>query len=171
MFALTRIRRPSLLGLGLLVVLPLLPCSAEEPIRFSFKDGDRIVLVGDTLIERDQRWPLPRDHVDDRESELNSTFRNLGWSGDTVRGSSRAARLRPRRARELVKQVLAAKPTVLIVGYGMADLFDGEAGLLIELGLEPVARRRRLHERPADPAFPSCTRRSGLLYLTLILQP
>ena len=27
------------------------------------------------------------------------------------------------------EQVLAAKPTVLVVGYGMADSFDGEAGL------------------------------------------
>jgi lysophospholipase L1-like esterase len=58
------------------------------------------------------------------------TFRNLGWSGDTVSGLSRAGFDPPESGyRQLIEQVLAAKPTVLIVGYGMADSFDGEAGL------------------------------------------
>jgi lysophospholipase L1-like esterase len=106
------------------------PCLAEEPRHWPFHDGDRVVLVGDTLIERDQRYGYLETLLTLENPDLNLTFRNLGWSGDTVRGLSRAGFDPPEAGfRELVKQVLAAKPTVLIVGYGMADSFDGEAGL------------------------------------------
>ena len=92
-------------------------------------DGDRIVLVGDTLVERDQRYGYLETMLTLRNPEKNLTFRNLGWSGDTVAGLSRAGFDPPEAGyRQLIEQVLAAKPTVLIVGYGMADSFDGEAG-------------------------------------------
>ncbi len=129
---LNSIRAIRLKGLGLLVLLAATSVSsrAEEPTRWPFKDGDRIVLVGDTLIERDQRYGYLETYLTLAEPDLNLTFRNLGWSGDTVRGLSRAGFDPPEAGfREMVKQVLAAKPTVLIVGYGMADSFDGEAGL------------------------------------------
>jgi lysophospholipase L1-like esterase len=92
-------------------------------------DGDRIVLVGDTLIERDQRYGYLETMLTLLNPDKSLTFRNLGWSGDTVAGLSRAGFDPPEAGyRQLVAQVLAAKPTVLIVGYGMADSFDGEAG-------------------------------------------
>ena len=58
------------------------------------------------------------------------SFRNLGWSGDTVYGTARA-RFGPEADgfQHLKEHVLALKPTVLIVGYGMTDSFAGEAGL------------------------------------------
>jgi len=119
-------------GLGLLALLAVasVRIHAEEPKPWPFKDGDRVVLVGDTLIERDQRYGYLETELTLANPDLNLTFRNLGWSGDTVRGLSRAGFDPPEAGfRELVKQVQAAKPTVLIVGYGMADSFDGEAGL------------------------------------------
>ena len=117
---------PCLLGL----LVPLRPrwCAASRP-RFELNDGDRIVLVGDTLIERDQRYGYLEAMLTLRNPEKDLTFRNLGWSGDTVAGLSRAGFDPPEAGyRQLIEQVLAAKPTVLIVGYGMADSFDGEAG-------------------------------------------
>ncbi len=41
---------------GLVGVVAPLAVRGAEPPRFEFKDGDRVVLVGDTLVERDQRY-------------------------------------------------------------------------------------------------------------------
>jgi lysophospholipase L1-like esterase len=114
--------------LGLLVVIAT-PIAGGEPPRFELSSGDRIVLVGDTLIERDQRYGYLEAMLTLLNPDKDLTFRNLGWSGDTVAGLSRAGFDPPEAGyRQLIEQVLAAKPTVLIVGYGMADSFDGEAG-------------------------------------------
>jgi lysophospholipase L1-like esterase len=118
---------PCLFGLLAAVVPPA--ALGGEPARFALKNGDRIVLVGDTLIERDQRYGYLETMLTLLNPDKDLTFRNLGWSGDTVAGLSRAGFDPPEAGyRQLVEQVLAAKPTVLIVGYGMADSFDGEAG-------------------------------------------
>ncbi len=102
----------------------------DPPSPWAFKDHDRIVFVGDTLIERDQRYGYLETVLTIANPDLDLTFRNLGWSGDTVRGLSRAGFDPPEAGfKQLVEQVTAAKPTVLVVGYGMADSFDGPAGL------------------------------------------
>jgi lysophospholipase L1-like esterase len=117
---------PCLLGL-LFSIAP--PTARGAPPRFELHDGDRIVLVGDTLVERDQRYGYLETMLTLLSPDKNLTIRNLGWSGDTVAGLSRAGFDPPEAGyRQLIEQVLAAKPTVLIVGYGMADSFDGEAG-------------------------------------------
>ena len=114
---------------GLVSLLSPLATRGSEPLQFQFHDGDRIVLVGDTLIERDQRYGYLETMLTALNPDKNLTFRNLGWSGDTVAGLSRAGFEPPAAGyKQLVEQVLAAKPSVLIVGYGMADSFDGESG-------------------------------------------
>ncbi len=70
------------------------PLVAAEP--FTLKDGDRVVLIGNTLIEREQRYGYWELALTARFPGV--TFRNLGWSGDTVWGEARA--------------VLARRPTV-----------------------------------------------------------
>src|SRR5258707_8526426 len=65
--------------------------------------------------------------------DRNITFRNLGWSADTPAGDSRfglsllQAGLEPSDEgwKQLVKQVTEARPTVVLVGYGMANSFEG----------------------------------------------
>src|SRR5262249_21779654 len=60
----------------------------------------------------------------------NITFRNLGWSGDTVWGESRAGFDTPREGyKRLVEHTLALKPTVLFVAYGTNEAFTGKDGL------------------------------------------
>lgn len=113
---------------GLLLVATSTALAAPPP--WEFKDGDRVVFVGDTFIEREQRYGYVEAALTLANADKNVTFRNLGWSGDTVRGLSRAGFDPPEAGfRELVKQVNDTKPTVLVVGYGMAESFDGEAGL------------------------------------------
>ncbi len=103
---------------------------AQNPAAFELLNGDRVALLGDTLIEREQSYGhlefLLTVHYPDR----NITFRNLGWSADTPLGVSRAGFDPPEKGFERLKEQLQAfKPTVVILGYGMASSFEGEAGL------------------------------------------
>jgi lysophospholipase L1-like esterase len=115
--------------LTLLVLTTLVPGSHAADV-FELKDGDRVVLIGDTLIERDQQFGYLETVLTAKGPRMNITFRNLGWSGDNVRGASRSGFGPEAEGTRLLKeQVVALKPTVVIVGYGMADSFEGEAGL------------------------------------------
>jgi putative heme-binding domain-containing protein len=110
--------------------------AAEKPAAFELRDGDRVVFLGDTLIEREQAHGWVELMLTSRFPERNVTFRNLGWSGDTPVGESRFGLSLLQAGKEpanegwtqLVKQIEDAKPTVVLVGYGMAASFEGEAG-------------------------------------------
>jgi lysophospholipase L1-like esterase len=113
--------------LGLLLALPL-PLRAAEPL--TLKDGDRVILVGSTSIERAQRYGYWETSWTSRFPDKNVTFRNLGWSGDSVFGDARAAFDPPEVGfRRLKERVQIEKPTVILVGYGLNESFAGEAGL------------------------------------------
>ncbi len=113
----------------------LLPVRAAAP--FELKDGDRVVFLGDTLIEREQHYGWIELMLTTRFPDRHVTFRNLGWSADTPAGESRLGLSLTQAGNEpegegwkmLVKQIEDARPTVVFVGYGMASSFDGEVGL------------------------------------------
>ncbi len=97
---------------------------------FQFRDGDRVVLIGSTLIEREQRYGYWEAALTAANPDKNITFRNLGWSGDTVWGEARADfGTAADGYKHLIEHVKAEKPTVIIVGYGTNESFAGEAGL------------------------------------------
>jgi lysophospholipase L1-like esterase len=97
---------------------------------FEFRDGDRVVLIGSTLIEREQRYGYWEAAITARNSDKNITFRNLGWSGDTVWGEARAVFGSPADGyKALIDHVKAEKPTVIIVGYGTNESFAGAQGM------------------------------------------
>ncbi len=103
---------------------------AAEPPKFELEDGDRVVFLGNTLIEREQKYGYWELMLTMAWPERNVTFRNLGWSGDTVWGESRAGfGTQADGFKKLVDEVNAARPTVIFVGYGNVEAFDGEAGL------------------------------------------
>jgi lysophospholipase L1-like esterase len=113
-------------SLLILLALPLL--ARAEPL--TLKDGDRVVLVGGTFIEREQRDGYWESAILRHFPGKAIVWRNLGWSGDTVRGESRGSfGGQPQGYKHLKEHVLALKPTVLILGYGSVESFDGEAGL------------------------------------------
>src|SRR6516165_1093605 len=117
-----------LLSYSLLLSVLAPRARAAEP--FELKDGDRVVLVGSTLIEREQRYGYWETALTTNFPDRNITFRNLGWSGDTVFGEARAAfDPVPEGFRRLKDHVLALKPTVIILAYGTNESFEGEAGL------------------------------------------
>lgn len=116
------------LRLPLFVLILVSPLQAAEP--FSLRDGNHVVLIGSTLIEREQRYGYWETALTRRYPDKSITFRNLGWSGDTVFGEARAGfGSQADGFRHLKDHVLALKPTVLIIGYGTNESFAGRQGL------------------------------------------
>ena len=120
------------------LLLPAIPVNAAQPAApLELRAGDRVVLLGDTLIEREQASGWVETMLTTRFPDRDITFRNLGWSGDTPAGDARfgLSLLQAGREpsdegwRQLVKQIEEAKPTVVFLGYGMASSFDGDSGL------------------------------------------
>lgn len=113
---------------SLLVLLAAMsPARADD---FKLLEGDRVVLIGGTLIEREQKYGYWETALTLAHPDKNITFRNLGWSGDTVWGESRASFDPPAIGyKRLIDHTLALKPTVIIIGYGSNESFAGEEGL------------------------------------------
>jgi lysophospholipase L1-like esterase len=123
---------------AVLVALAFAQPSAQKP--FEFKDGDRIVWIGNTFVEREQRYGYWETALLFANPDKKITLRNLGWSGDTVFGDARAAFDNAAKGFErLVSLTLELKPTVVFVSYGSNEAFEGEAGLAkFEKGLEKL---------------------------------
>jgi lysophospholipase L1-like esterase len=97
---------------------------------FELKDGDRVVFVGNTLIERAGLYGHVETALLTRWPDRNLQFRNLGWSGDNVRGQSRDYFFRDGEGyRRLMQKMGELKPTVLFIAYGTNESFDGPEGL------------------------------------------
>ncbi|HTU92876.1 MAG TPA: SGNH/GDSL hydrolase family protein, partial [Gemmataceae bacterium] len=112
-----------------LFVLILVPTLRAAEV-FTLRDGDRVVLIGSTLIEREQRYGYWETALTRRYPNKSITFRNLGWSGDTVYGDARVGfGTQADGFRHLKDHVLALKPTVIIIGYGTNESFEGRQGL------------------------------------------
>jgi lysophospholipase L1-like esterase len=127
----------------LLIVVLASAAGAAEPA-FELAAGDRVVLLGDALIERDQAFGELELALATRWPDRHVVFRNLGWSGDNVFGRSRAGFGAPATDpsgwippspeteygfKQLRDQVLAARPTVIVVAYGATESYAGDAGL------------------------------------------
>lgn len=111
-----------------MVLVVQVAAAAEEP--FAFKDGDRVVLVGATFIERDVRYGCIETLLTAQFSNLDLTFRNLGWSGDEVSGIARASfDPIPVGYDRLIAAIKDAAPTVLLISYGQNESFKGAKGL------------------------------------------
>ncbi len=104
--------------------------AAAAPPPFSLSAEDRVVFVGNALVEREQAQGYLETELARRRPGQVIVFRNLGWSGDTVFGEARAAFDPPPVGyKRLVEQVTAARPTVLFLGFGGVESFDGAGGL------------------------------------------
>jgi len=100
-------------------LLSALPAGAAESPGSLFRDGDRVALIGETFIEREQSF----GHVEAAQllasDARNLVIRNLGWSGDSVFNDARSYFGPPQEGRErLARAVGEFKPTVIFVGYG-----------------------------------------------------
>jgi lysophospholipase L1-like esterase len=123
-----------------LLILAVAGLSAPAAQPLDLNDGDRVVWLGNTVIEREQRYGYWETALTLGHPDKNITFRNLGWSGDTVWGEARASFDSPAVGfRRLQERVVAAKPTVIIVGYGFNESFAGKDGLpRFQMGLDTL---------------------------------
>src|SRR5947209_747166 len=106
-------RLSGLICLTFLGALPALSAgekSAPAP-KFFFKDGDTVVMMGDSITEQRLYSTYVEMWTVSRFLAWKLTFRNVGIGGDrSVGGNSRFKR-----------DVLAYKPTALTVDFGMND--------------------------------------------------
>jgi len=123
----------------------LLLLAAAEPM--SLDDGSRVVFLGNTLIEREQRFGSWELALAARFPGKKVQFRNLGWSGDTVFGHARDGYAYTRTGsatvaggyKHLVGHPLSVKPTHLIIAFGTNESFGGAKELpAFKKGLEKL---------------------------------
>ncbi|HEV8605260.1 MAG TPA: SGNH/GDSL hydrolase family protein [Tepidisphaeraceae bacterium] len=123
-----RIAEETRMKYGLMMVLFVAATACGAP-KFELVDGDRVVFIGNTFVERDIQYNYLETLLTVAWPERNVRFRNMGWSGDTVFVPSRAGSAPNKGFDLLVEYVKDLKPTVLFVAYGMNESFEGEAGL------------------------------------------
>ncbi|MEK0450615.1 MAG: hypothetical protein RL088_2883 [Verrucomicrobiota bacterium] len=93
---------------------------AQAP-KFELRDGDRVLLLGDALLERENSLGYLEARMHAAWPTTKFTVRNLSWAGDTPKGWSRASFDGPAKGYERLKEQIAlVKPTVVFLGYGMA---------------------------------------------------
>ncbi len=91
---------------------------------------NRIVLVGGGLIEQARLAAYIDTRLLRQFPDRSIICRNLGWSGDSVTGAARTAGFeKPAGLDRLVKEATALNPTVIFVGYGFVESFEGDAAL------------------------------------------
>jgi lysophospholipase L1-like esterase len=97
---------------------------------WSLRDGDRVVFLGDTFVEREGDRGFIETSLVAAHPETSLTFRNLGWSGDTVWAESRGVFDQPAKGYErMLALVRELKPTILFVAYGRNESYQGDTGL------------------------------------------
>jgi lysophospholipase L1-like esterase len=100
---------------------------------FRFRDGDHVLLVGGTFVERAQTFGHLETALTAEVPQHKVTFRNLGWSADTVFAASRGIFDTPARGYErMIEHVRAEEPSVIILFYGQNEAMsfnDGPDGL------------------------------------------
>jgi lysophospholipase L1-like esterase len=99
----------ALAGAGALPVI--LEASAAERQAFFFRDGGRVVMIGDSITEQHLHSNYVEIYTLSRFPKWDLTFRNAGIGGDTSVGGSRRTE----------RDVLAFKPTAVTITFGMND--------------------------------------------------
>lgn len=113
-----------------LLAAMLSPAADPPKNPFEFADGDRVVFLGGTLIEREQKYGYWELALTLKNKDKNVVFRNLGWSGDTVWCESRGSfGGQPEGFKKTIDLVKELKPTVIVMCYGHVESFDGKDGV------------------------------------------
>ncbi|WP_339730774.1 SGNH/GDSL hydrolase family protein [uncultured Gimesia sp.] len=114
----------------LLFVFVASPSVPAAPPTFELKSGDRIIFLGNTMIERAQKFGSWESVFLRSFPKAKLSFRNLGWSADTVWSDSRGIFDPPAVGyQRMLKQVKGLNPTVILLGYGGNEAFAGKQGL------------------------------------------
>src|SRR3954468_14567531 len=134
------------------IALLLLAVTAFAQQPFDLRDGDRVLFLGDVLLEREGTYGAIETRMAQQFPNARFTVRNLSWSGETPAGIARASFDPPAKGWERLQQQIAeVKPTVAIVGFGMAaslqEITDRSGDLMLNrdtarYGTEPMTAER-----------------------------
>lgn len=97
------------------------PVQADE---FAFADGERIVLVGNTLADRMQHFGWLEARLQLAQPGRQLTVRNMGWSADEVGLMPRPLEFGP-----LESHLAHQKADTILLCFGANESFAGPAGL------------------------------------------
>ena len=139
--------------------------SAQQAGAFELLDGDRVVFVGNTFVEREIKYGHIEAALTMQWPQRNFTFRNLGWSGDDARGRARRFFGEIEDGfNHLKTHVFGLQPSVIFVAYGAMESFAGREGLpdfinnmdrllddLVETGAHIVVVSPTPHENLGPP--------------------
>ena len=109
--------------------------TAAEPaghaaLHWQLHDGERVVLLGDTLFEREGQLGFIETALVTAFPEADLEFRNLGWGGDTVWADSRGVFDPPAKGyARTMKLIGELAPDVIFIAYGRNESFAGDQGL------------------------------------------
>ena len=122
--------------LGKLLAIGLVVHGLQASQVVELRDGDRVVLLGGTFVERAQQYGFIELALTARWPHRNVTFRNLGWSADDVFGESRkyygsyqSTTLDVGGRERLLANVEAFDATVVLANYGANAAAGGSEGL------------------------------------------
>ena len=102
----------------------------SEKFPLNLQDGDRVVFLGGTLTERDGQFGDLETAIMLAAPGKHVTFRNLGWSGDTVWADSRGVFDPPAVGyQRLIALVKELSPSVVVLMYGQNEAHAGPARL------------------------------------------
>jgi lysophospholipase L1-like esterase len=97
---------------------------ATERVALALRQGDRVVLLGNTLAERQQHFNHFETLLMTRFPDLRLVVRNLGWSGDTL-----TLQPRPLNFGDAAYHLSQQRADVVIAFFGLNESFEGEDGL------------------------------------------
>ena len=102
------------------------PQEATTDGKIAIQKGDRVVLIGGGWVERMHNHPWLEMMLTLEVPGV--TFRNMGWSGDTVFGDARAVfGARADGYQRLMRDLEYAAPTLAILCYGENEAYGSEA--------------------------------------------
>ena len=127
----------ALIASSLIFLSACAPSSEHASVpRLQPEEGDRIVFLGNAFFEEAVRYGELETSLALRWPDRNLSFRNIGWSGDTVFGHSRTFGRRgakfggPEAGFDRMSQHLAElDPDIVFVTYGFNESFGDAAGL------------------------------------------
>lgn len=105
--------------------------TAGDPKKsFVLNNNDRVVFLGNSIFENDLQYGYLETALTERWANKNITYRNIGWTGDMVRGEARGTFTNPPTPYEtLLENIKRTQPTVVFIAYGGLEAMKGEAGL------------------------------------------
>ena len=113
--------------------------SESTTARLELRPSDRIILLGNTLADRQQYFNHFETTLLALYPQLELSMRNLGWSADTL-----ALQPRPLNFGDATQHLTTYKADVILAFFGANESFEGEAGVAqFEKDLEAYIEKHR----------------------------